>query len=89
MKKEWNYENNQFTKLPAHLKHLPLFTRHFDFMPVPLNTGWIYTLAPPKITGFKIIYLHFFLNTVWAPYPLTVKKSLVNLLNLYLDCSKL
>jgi len=36
MKKEWNYENDQYTKLPAHLKHLPLFTRHFDF------TSWIF-----------------------------------------------
>ncbi len=36
MKKKWNYENDQFTKLPANLKHLPLFTRHFDF------TSWIF-----------------------------------------------
>ncbi len=34
--KQWNYENDQWTKLPAHLKHLPLFTRHFDF------TSWVF-----------------------------------------------
>jgi len=34
--KDWDYENEQWTKLPAHLKHLPLFTRHFDL------TSWIF-----------------------------------------------
>jgi 1-acyl-sn-glycerol-3-phosphate acyltransferase len=34
--KDWNYENEQWTQLPPHLKHLPLFTRHFDF------TSWIF-----------------------------------------------
>ncbi|MGZ3721360.1 MAG: lysophospholipid acyltransferase family protein [Bdellovibrionales bacterium] len=34
--KDWNYENEQWIKLPAHLKHLPLFTRHFDL------TSWIF-----------------------------------------------
>jgi 1-acyl-sn-glycerol-3-phosphate acyltransferase len=34
--KDWNYENEQWIKLPVHLKHLPLFTRHFDL------TSWIF-----------------------------------------------
>lgn len=34
--RDWNYENEQWTQLPAHLKHLPLFTRHFDL------TSWIF-----------------------------------------------
>lgn len=34
--KDWNYENEQWVQLPPHLKHLPLFTRHFDF------TSWIF-----------------------------------------------
>lgn len=29
--RKWNYENEQWTKLPPYLKHLPLFTQHFDF----------------------------------------------------------
>lgn len=33
---KWDYENEQWTSLPAHLKHLPLFTRQFDF------TSWIF-----------------------------------------------
>jgi len=28
--RRWNYENEQWTKLPGYLKHLPLFTQHFD-----------------------------------------------------------
>lgn len=28
--REWNYQNDQWTKLPPHIKHLPLFTQHFD-----------------------------------------------------------
>lgn len=36
--RNWNYENEQWTQLPAHLKHLPLFTRHVDLM------SWIFRL---------------------------------------------
>ncbi|MES3037020.1 MAG: lysophospholipid acyltransferase family protein [Bdellovibrionota bacterium] len=28
--RDWEYENEQWTKLPTYLKHLPLFTRHVD-----------------------------------------------------------
>jgi len=37
--KQWEYENEQWTELPGHLKHLPLFTRHFDMM------SWFFRLA--------------------------------------------
>ena len=30
--KDWNYENEQWTKLPYELKHLPLFTRQMDLI---------------------------------------------------------
>lgn len=30
--KDWNYDNDQWTKLPFYLKHLPLFTRHYDWL---------------------------------------------------------
>ncbi len=30
--KNWSYENEQWTQLPGHLKHLPLFTRQIDLM---------------------------------------------------------
>lgn len=38
--KNWNYENEQWQRLPAHLKHLPLFTRHFDFTSYLISTVW-------------------------------------------------
>ena len=38
--KRWNYENDQWTKLPYHLKHLPLFTRHIDFFSIFMRTLW-------------------------------------------------
>jgi hypothetical protein len=38
--KDWNYENEQWTKLPAHLKHLPLFTRHFDMTSMVFRALW-------------------------------------------------
>lgn len=37
--KDWNYENQQWTELSTHIKHLPLFTRHFDL------TSWFFRLA--------------------------------------------
>ncbi|MBX7232518.1 MAG: 1-acyl-sn-glycerol-3-phosphate acyltransferase [Bdellovibrionales bacterium] len=38
--KDWNYENDQWTKLPGHLKHLPLFTRHLDFTSFIFRVLW-------------------------------------------------
>lgn len=48
--REWNYENEQWTKLPAHVRHLPLFTQHFDltsrivrFIWSIILKNWFYT----------------------------------------------
>lgn len=38
--KEWDYENEQWVKLPSHLKHLPLFTRHYDLTSLFFRTLW-------------------------------------------------
>lgn len=38
--RDWNYDNEQWTRLPAHLKHLPLFTRHFDFTSYFFRVLW-------------------------------------------------
>ncbi len=38
--KNWNYENEQWTRLPFNLKHLPLFTRHFDLASALIRTLW-------------------------------------------------
>lgn len=38
--REWNYENDQWTKLPIHLRHLPLFTRHLDWASIFIRWIW-------------------------------------------------
>lgn len=38
--KEWDYENEQWMKLPPHLKHLPLFTRHLDLISLFFRALW-------------------------------------------------
>lgn len=49
--REWNYENDQWTKLPSYVKHLPLFTQHYDltsqfikFLWYILLKKWFYTM---------------------------------------------
>lgn len=38
--RDWTYENEQWTKLPAYLKHLPLFTRHIDLTSIFFRFLW-------------------------------------------------
>lgn len=40
MMKDWNYDNEQWTKLPTYLKHLPLFTRHLDLTSAFVRYLW-------------------------------------------------
>lgn len=49
--KNWNYENEQWTQLPSHLKHLPLFTRHRDFTAIIISIFWAIFL---KFFGFGL-----------------------------------
>lgn len=42
--KDWNYDNDQWRKLPTHLKHLPLFTRQFDFTGYFIGFIWAFFL---------------------------------------------
>lgn len=53
--KEWNYDNDQWTKLPSHLKHLPLFTRNIDLFSICVRYLWALFL---KFVFFRFyIYL--------------------------------
>jgi 1-acyl-sn-glycerol-3-phosphate acyltransferase len=52
--KNWDYDNEQWTKLPGHLKHLPLFTRHMDF------TSWIFRVMWAFI--LKGIFFRFYVR---------------------------
>ncbi|MNJ96820.1 2-acyl-glycerophospho-ethanolamine acyltransferase [compost metagenome] len=64
--KDWNYENEQWTKLPTYLKHLPLFTRHMDWTSVIVRFLWsiylknfvfkFYIRLSVKGTPFKELY---------------------------------
>lgn len=38
--KKWDYENEQWMKLPYHLKHLPIFTRHYDMTSLFVRIVW-------------------------------------------------
>jgi 1-acyl-sn-glycerol-3-phosphate acyltransferase len=38
--KKWSYENEQWTKLPSYLKHLPLFTQHLDLTSRLIRRLW-------------------------------------------------
>lgn len=42
--RDWDYDNEQWTKLPGHLKHLPLFTRHLDLSSIIIKYIWAYFL---------------------------------------------
>ena len=52
--REWNYENDQWTKLPFHMRHLPLFTRHFDLTSTILRFIWYLFL--------KYVFFRFYLR---------------------------
>lgn len=38
--KEWSYQNEQWTKLPGYLRHLPLFTQHYDMTSRVVRYVW-------------------------------------------------
>lgn len=38
--RRWTYENEQWTKLPVYLRHLPLFTRNVDFTSMVVRFLW-------------------------------------------------
>lgn len=52
--KEWNYENEQWTQLPIHLRHLPLFTRHLDFTSFLIRFAWALFM--------KLIFFRFYIR---------------------------
>lgn len=52
--KDWEYENDQWTKLPDYLKHLPLFTRHVDIFSIVVKYIWAMFL--------KLIFFQFYIR---------------------------
>lgn len=49
--KDWDYDNDQWTKLPGYLKHLPLFTRQVDLFSIFFKYTWAFFL---KVVVFRI-----------------------------------
>ena len=41
---DWSYENEQWTKLPTYLRHLPLFSRHTDLTSIFFRILWSFFL---------------------------------------------
>lgn len=66
--RDWNYENDQWMKLPGHLKHLPLFTRHFDLGSFFFRVLWALYL---KLTFRFYIRLHVKgdFHSLWKKHP--------------------
>jgi 1-acyl-sn-glycerol-3-phosphate acyltransferase len=52
--KHWDYENEQWTKLPSYLKHLPLFTRQIDWTSLMIRNIWAFFL--------KFIFFRFYIR---------------------------
>jgi 1-acyl-sn-glycerol-3-phosphate acyltransferase len=67
--KEWDYENEQWMGLPSYLKHLPLFTRHLDFMSLLFRAAWSVILK----YGFYKFYIRLKVkgdfNEIYRNYP--------------------
>ncbi|MCB0350536.1 MAG: 1-acyl-sn-glycerol-3-phosphate acyltransferase, partial [Bdellovibrionales bacterium] len=67
--KDWSYDNEQWTQLPGHLKHLPLFTRQFDLM------SWLFRLLWGFILKFIIFRFYVILRVkgsykdIWEKHP--------------------
>ena len=67
--KKWNYENDQYTKLPAELKHLPLFTRHFDFTSWIFRCAWGFLLKQVIFRIYVRIKVHGDFKEVYKKHP--------------------
>ncbi|MCB0407748.1 MAG: 1-acyl-sn-glycerol-3-phosphate acyltransferase [Bdellovibrionales bacterium] len=66
--KDWNYENEQWIGLPAHLKHLPLFTRHYDMTSVFFRILWGLFLKVMFKTYIRLKVQGDF-HALWNKYP--------------------
>jgi 1-acyl-sn-glycerol-3-phosphate acyltransferase len=67
--KQWDYENDQWMKLPPYLKHLPLFTRHFDLTSKFFRLLWAFFLKGLAYRFYVRIKLHGEFHTIAKNYP--------------------
>ena len=52
--KRWQYDNEQWTQAPIYVRHLPLFTRHYDLMSLCIRATWSVFL--------KFIFFRFYIR---------------------------
>ena len=67
--RDWNYDNEQWMRLPSHMKHLPLFTRHIDLTSYFFRVLWAIFLK-----GFAFRFLireevRGDFKALWKEYP--------------------
>lgn len=67
--KDWNYENDQWTSLPSHLKHLPLFTRHFDLTSLFFRVLWGVFLKFIIFRFYIVLKVNGDFKPLWEKYP--------------------
>lgn len=67
--RSWNYENEQWIKLPTHLKHLPLFTRHFDLTSFLWRVAWAIFLKGLAFRFYIRLKVIGDFETIWKNYP--------------------
>lgn len=67
--KDWNYDNDQWTRLPAHLKHLPLFTRHFDLTSFFFRILWAIYLKAVAFRFYIRLEVKGSFDEIYRNYP--------------------
>ena len=67
--KDWDYENEQWTSLPPYLKHLPLFTRHFDLTSRFFRFLWAVYLKVICFRFYIRLKVHGEFHTLYKNYP--------------------
>ena len=69
MSKGWDYENEQWTKLPTYLKHLPLFTRHYDMTSKFFRLLWAVFLKGVAYRFYIRVKIKGEFHTIAKSYP--------------------
>ncbi len=67
--RDWNYENEQWTQLPTHLKHLPLFTRHFDLTSFIFRALWGFAMKAIAFRFYIRLQVIGDFHKVYKQYP--------------------
>lgn len=67
--RDWNYENDQWMRLPPHLKHLPLFTRHFDLTSYFFRVLWAIFLKGLAFRFYMRLKVKGDFKTLWKTHP--------------------